>query len=256
MNPNLPTPLAAPENASSQNSKNTNNGTLYLVATPIGNLKDISLRALETLKEVDSIVCEDTRRTSQLLNHYAIHKPLITLFAAKEKKTAPKIVELLLQQKSIALVSDAGMPGVSDPGSLLVQLAQEQKIPIIPIPGASALPSALSASGMGQKGCIFLGFLPRNKGKIRKELALAAEQKRAIVFYESPFRVIATLKLAQEVLGNDWGCFVAREMTKMYEEYLSGSIFSILQQLENRKILGEFTIVLQQQKHEHINKYD
>ena len=221
---------------------------LFVVATPIGNLEDITLRALETLKKADCIVCEDTRRTLKLLTHYDIRKPLLSIFGPKERRETDKILKLLSEGKNVALVSDAGTPGLSDPGNVVVAAARENKFRIIPVPGACAISSALSASGLAGDGFVFLGFLRRAPGKVRKELKKAAENGLAIVFYESPYRVVKTLELAAEVLGENASCFIGREMTKKFEEFLNGSLKEVASLLEKREILGEFTVVLKQQE--------
>jgi 16S rRNA (cytidine1402-2'-O)-methyltransferase len=215
-----------------------------VVATPIGNLADITLRALEILKQVDRIACEDTRHSLGLLNHYGIHKPLFSIFGPKEKKEVPRILEFLSQGETLALLTDAGTPGISDPGGLVVQKVQQAGFEVRPIPGVCALGTVLSVCGYAQQGCVFLGFLPRDKGKIKKRLQTYIHEERPIVFYESPFRVLKTLKLAREVFGEPTFCFLGREMTKKFEEFLSGSLDKVIQNLENREIRGEFTLVL------------
>ena len=219
-------------------------GTLYVVGTPIGNLSDITERALAALKRADRVVCEDTRRTLKLLNHYGIHKPLLAVFAAKEKSEVPKILNLLESGQSLALVTDAGTPGVSDPGSWIVSAARRNGFRVEPVPGVSAIACALSMCGFAQDGLVFLGFLPRSPNKIRRELARAAELGLALAFFESPFRVVKTLTLASEVLGPGASCLVAREMTKKFEEYLDGTLEEVLARLRGREFLGEATILL------------
>jgi len=219
-------------------------GTLYVVGTPIGNLGDITLRALETLKAVDGIACEDTRQTLKLLVRYGFHKPLYTIFGPKEKRETPRILRLLEGGKSVALVTDAGTPGISDPGNFLVSQARAQGVRIEPIPGASAAAALVSISGVSQDGFIFLGFLPRKLGKIKRELKSASQLERAVVFYESPYRTHATLAAAQEVFGADAFCLVGRELTKKFEETLAGPLSQVIRELEGREILGEVSILI------------
>ena len=214
------------------------------MATPIGHLSDVTLRALEVLKQADAIACEDTRRTLKLLNHFGIRKPLLTIFGPREKTSVSKVLEFLSLSKSVALVTDAGTPGISDPGSLIAAKAREKGYPVVPVPGACALAAALSVSGLSENGFIFLGFLRRKKSKIKKELEQGKNLGTAIVFYESPFRIIRSLESAREVLGGGARCFVAREMTKMFEEYLSGSLDGVLEKMKGKEILGELTVVL------------
>lgn len=227
-----------------QNVQGSTKGVLYVVGTPIGNLSDITLRALETLKLVDWIACEDTRQSLKLLNHYNIQKPLFSIFGPKEQREVPKILHLLEQGRSGAILTDAGTPGISDPGSQIVHAVRQRGFRIEPIPGVSAVACALSVSGHSEKGFVFLGFLHRSKGKIRKELREAAQQKRPLVFYESPFRIVKTLSLAAEILGPQTLCFLAREMTKKFEEYLSGTLAELIEKIKDRKILGEITVIL------------
>ena len=222
-----------------------NSGILYIVATPIGNLSDLSFRALETLKSCDGVACEDTRRTLKLFSHYGFSKPLVNLYGFKEKAQSAKILRLLEQGKTVALVTDAGTPGLSDPGNFLVGEARRAGIPVLPIPGASAPAALASVSGLAQSGFIFLGFLPRKKSKIKKELESSARFRLPIIFFESPYRVVETLEIAKEVLGGDVSCVVGREMTKKFEEYISGTVAEVLGKLSSREILGEFTILIQ-----------
>lgn len=219
-------------------------GVLYVVATPIGNLSDLSFRALETLKSCDYAACEDTRRTLKLFSHYGVSKPLLTLYGPKEKAQSEKILRLLQEGKSVVLVTDAGTPGLSDPGNFLAGEARKAGIAVLPIPGASAPAALASVSGLAADGFIFLGFLHRKKSKIRKELESSARPGLPLIFFESPYRVVQTLGIAQEVFGGDALCVAGREMTKKFEEYLSGSIAEVLGKLSSREILGEFTILI------------
>ena len=220
-------------------------GKLYIVSTPIGNLEDITLRALRILREVDLIACEDTRVTKKLLSHYQIQKPLTSYHEHNEKVKAEELVELLESGKSIALVSDAGTPGVSDPGYRLVKLASEKGIEVIPIPGASAAIAALSVSGLPTSSFAFFGFLPKTDKKKREFLEEIREHTQTLIFYESPHRVLKTLLSILETLGGRQ-VSVSRELTKMFEETVRESISKVIQILGERKeIKGEFTIVVE-----------
>ncbi|MGE5444308.1 MAG: 16S rRNA (cytidine(1402)-2'-O)-methyltransferase [Ignavibacteriales bacterium] len=225
-------------------------GKLYIVSTPIGNLEDITLRAIRILKEVDLIACEDTRVTKKLLSHYQIHKPLTSYHEYNEREKAEKLLPMLESGKSIAVVSDAGTPGVSDPGYRLVSLASEKDIEVISVPGPSAAIATLSVSGLPTSSFIFLGFLPKSDKKRREFLELVREYTQTIIFYESPNRVIETLKSMVETLGNR-RVSVSREITKMFEETLRGEISQVIQILEQREgTKGEFTIVLEGKSNE------
>lgn len=219
-------------------------GTLFSVATPIGNLNDLTFRALEVLKKADRIACEDTRRTLQLLRHFGIEKPLVTIFGPKEKRETPAILRLLEEGKSVALVTDAGTPGLSDPGNFLVRSARERGFRIEPVPGASAVAAIVSASGVCEDGFIFLGFLPRKKSKIKRQLAQALSAERAVIFYESPFRVVETLEIAREIFGPECFCLIGREMTKKFEEFIAGPLGDAPEKLKQKEILGEFTVLI------------
>jgi 16S rRNA (cytidine1402-2'-O)-methyltransferase len=214
---------------------------LYIVPTPIGNLKDITLRALEILKEVDYIICEDTRRTNILLNHYDIkNKKLISYFAPKEDQKIPFLLEIIKKYKS-ALVVDAGMPGISDPGYKLIKACLENNLEIEVLPGPSAFLTALVGSGLPTDKFLFLGFLPK-KG-LKKYLERIKELDVTIIFYESPKRLEKTLKTIYEVLGN-CKIAIAREISKIYEEYLRGDLKEIISRLKDKKLKGEITVVL------------
>ena len=215
---------------------------LYIVSTPIGNLKDITLRAIETLKEVDFILCEDTRTSSNLLNHFEIKKELISLNAYNEKNKIEFIVNRILSNQTAALISDAGTPLISDPGVRLVSACIEKEIEIIPIPGPSALIAALSMSGLPTDAFVFEGFLPQKKGRQTK-LKELAEEKRTIVLYESTYRIEKLLKELNEFLPNRF-VVVCREITKKFEENWRGFPKDILETLENKTIKGEFVVVI------------
>jgi 16S rRNA (cytidine1402-2'-O)-methyltransferase len=233
----------------------------YIIATPIGNLGDITLRAIETLKSVDLILCEDTRETKKLLVKYNINKPTMSYHAQSKLSKTDKIFELLEEGKNLALVSDAGTPGISDPGALLVSKIKEKfniststnsaiaenvdvNVQIIPIPGVSAVITALSASGLPTHEFIFLGFLPHKKGRetLFKEIAGA---ERTMVFYESPHRILKTLEMLVKFCPDKKVC-VARELTKIYEEFKNGTPAEVLEYFLNNKERqrGEFTVIV------------
>jgi len=219
----------------------------YIVATPIGNLGDITFRAIETLKSVDLILCEDTRETKKILEKYGINNKTMSYHAQSKLAKTDKIFELLEEGKDLALVSDAGTPGISDPGALLVSKIKERftdQVQIIPIPGPSAVIAALSASGLPIHEFTFLGFLPHKKGRetLFKEIA---ESKRTMVFYESPHRILKTLESLTKFCPNKKIC-LARELTKIYEELKTGSAEELLQYLIKNPIKqkGEFTVII------------
>ncbi len=219
--------------------------TLYLVATPIGNLEDITLRGLRVLKEVDLIACEDTRQTQKLLSHYGIEKKTISYHEHNELTRAAELIMQLEQGSSIALVSDAGMPGISDPGYRLVSLAIRHHIPVVPIPGASAFLAALVASGLPTDSFRFSGFLSEKSGKRRTLLESVKTSPRTQIFYEAPHRIVECLEDIVAVLGPERHVVVAREVTKIYEEFLRGSAAEVLAQLKSRdEIRGEITLLV------------
>jgi 16S rRNA (cytidine1402-2'-O)-methyltransferase len=225
------------------NQTERNKGILYVVSTPIGNLEDITLRALRILKEVDLIAAEDTRRTLLLLRYFDIHAPMTSFFEGNELKKRDFILSRLNQGERIALVSDAGTPGISDPGYRLIRLAIEHLIPVIPIPGPSAVITALSISGLPTDAFLFKGFFP-NKTKKRRDLLKQLEEvKETLIFYESPHRIIETLEDIFEVLG-DREIVLTRELTKMYEEILRGKVSEIQMALREKKIKGEITLLV------------
>ena len=217
-------------------------GKLYLVATPIGNLEDITLRALKVLKEVDLIAAEDTRHTLGLLNHFEISKPLISYYKETEKSKSPILLEKLLNGTNIALVSDAGTPGISDPGEEIVKEAIKENIEIIPIPGACAFVNALIASGMNTKEFSFIGFLSSNKKEKKEKLEELKYDTKTLIFYESPHRLENTLKIMQEILG-DRKIVLARELTKIHEEFIRGTLSTVIEQIVDIK--GEFVVLLE-----------
>jgi 16S rRNA (cytidine1402-2'-O)-methyltransferase len=219
--------------------------SLYLVATPIGNLEDITLRALRVLKEVDLIACEDTRQTLKLLSHYDIHTRLVSYHEHNEMTKASELVVDLEGGAKIALVTDAGMPGISDPGFRLIALAIRHHVPVVPIPGASAFLAALVASGLPTDSFRFSGFLPAKSGQRHKLLESIRESPRTQVFYEAPHRLLETLADVVELLGNDRHVVVAREVTKLHEEFLRGRAAEVLEQLKARgDVKGEITLLI------------
>ena len=218
-------------------------GVLYIVSTPIGNLDDITLRALKTLRHVDLIAAEDTRRTRKLLSFFDIHTPLVSYFEHNELKRLDKLLSRMKTGKEIALVSDAGTPGISDPGYRLIQQAIERGIPVIPIPGPSAVITALSISGLPTDSFYFAGFLPKKGGKRRKLLEKLGDLDGTSILYESPHRLMKTLEDLLEVCG-DRQIVITRELTKAFEEAIRDSIREVINILEGRRIKGEVTIVL------------
>ncbi len=219
-------------------------GTLYIVSTPIGNLEDITLRALRILKEVDVIAAEDTRHSSKLLNHYGISKPLLSYWGEKEKVKAEEVLAKLREGQAVALISDAGTPGISDPGGVLVERAVAEGIPVVSVPGPSALVAAISLSGLPIKEFTFVGFLPPRKSQRRKMLDELGMERRTFVFYEAPHRIIETLEDMREVWG-DRKAAVVREITKIHEETLRGSVADILREIQDRTIAGEYVIIVE-----------
>jgi 16S rRNA (cytidine1402-2'-O)-methyltransferase len=218
---------------------------LYLVATPIGNLEDITLRALRVLKEADLIACEDTRQTQKLLNHYSITTHTTSYHEHNEMTRAAELVVELKQGARIALVSDAGMPGISDPGFRLISLAIRHHVPVVPIPGAAAFLAALVASGLPTDSFRFSGFLPAKVGQRRQVLESISESPRTQVFYEAPHRVKEALQDVVEILGAERHVVIAREVTKVYEEFLRGSAGEVLETLKARgDIKGEITLLI------------
>jgi 16S rRNA (cytidine1402-2'-O)-methyltransferase len=216
---------------------------LYLVPTPLGNLKDITLRALETLQQVDVILCEDTRTSQKLLQHYQIKKPLSPYHQHNEHKIVPHIVDQLVAGNSMALITDAGTPGISDPAFLLVRECIKQNVVVNCLPGAAAFVPALVNSGIPTNRFVFEGFLPMKKGRqtLLKQLAL---EERTIIFYESPMRLVKTLEEMAQYLGPDRLCCVSRELTKMFEENKRGSLIEVAAYFKEKTVKGEIVVVV------------
>jgi 16S rRNA (cytidine1402-2'-O)-methyltransferase len=219
-------------------------GTLFVVATPIGNLEDLTLRALRILKEADLIACEDTRQTAKLLAHYQLHKPTTSYHEHNESQKTPQLIHLLEEGKRIALVSDAGTPCLSDPGYRLVHQAREQGIPVTPIPGPCSFIAALSASGRPTDQFTFLGFLPPKNQARRRLLESLCQEARPLIFFESPNRLLQTLREILATLGNR-KLTVARELTKLYEEFFGGSVQTALDHFAQSPVRGELVLILE-----------
>jgi 16S rRNA (cytidine1402-2'-O)-methyltransferase len=220
-----------------------NTGKLILVPTPIGNLEDITLRAINVLKQSDTILAEDTRTTSNLLRHFSIDKKTIAYHQHNEHGLTPKIVEMLLSEQTIALVSDAGTPGISDAGFLLVRVCIEKDIPVESLPGATAFVPALVISGLPCTRFCFEGFLPHKKGRATR-LNELKEETRTMIFYESPHRLVKTLKQFIETFGAERKASVSRELTKIYEETVRGTLAEVLEYFKSKTLKGEFVIVV------------
>ena len=218
-------------------------GSLYIIATPIGNLEDITLRALRVLGEVDLIACEDTRHTRKLLAHYQISRPTISYHQHNERERTPQLIDRLKSGLSLALVSDAGTPLVSDPGHRLVQEAIAQGIQVVPLPGASALVAALAAAGLATDEFYFAGFLPSKPSSRRARLAALAGVKATLVFYEAPHRIKETLADARQALGNRQ-CVVARELTKLHEQFIRGALDEVHARMSQTEVRGEIVLLV------------
>jgi 16S rRNA (cytidine1402-2'-O)-methyltransferase len=217
-------------------------GTLYVVSTPIGNLEDMTYRAVKVLSQVDLIAAEDTRTSGVLLKRYEIHKPMVSYYNYNEARRTPELIERLKAGASIALIADAGTPGISDPAYRIVHVALAENIPVVPIPGASAVLAALVVAGLPMERFVFEGFLPVKKGRSTRLRELKSEQ-RTMVFYESPHRLLRTLRDLQETFGNRPAA-VARELTKKFEETRRGKLSELLDHFSRASIKGEFVIVL------------
>jgi len=224
--------------------KNETEGILYICGTPIGNLEDITLRALKILKKVKLIAAEDTRHTKKLLNHYQINTKVSSYYEYNKFKKAPYLVEILKNGQDIALVSDAGMPGISDPGYVLVNLALKNNIKIIPVPGVSALLTALVVSGLPTDKFVFEGFLPRKIKERKRYFRSIENEERTVIFYETPHRLKRALKDMLEIWG-DREIVIARELTKKYEEIIRGKLSQVLTEISTKEIKGEITLIVQ-----------
>lgn len=220
---------------------NNMSGKLYLVATPIGNLEDITFRAIKILKEVDIIAAEDTRRTLKILNHYEITKPLISYHRHNEGTKSDILINKILEGNNIAIVTDAGTPGISDPGEEIVKEAISKNIEVIPIPGACALVNAIIASGLNTKEFAFFGFLPLNKKNREEILNKIKEEQKTVILYEAPHKLIKTLEDIQKNIGNI-KCVLAKEITKVHEKFIRGNISDLLEIMKEPK--GEYVIIL------------
>jgi 16S rRNA (cytidine1402-2'-O)-methyltransferase len=219
-------------------------GAIYLVATPIGNLEDITLRALRILKEADLIACEDTRHTRKLLEHFQIRKPLVSYHEHNEAARAEELVAKAAAGAAVAVVSDAGMPGISDPGFRIVRSAIERGVRVVPVPGPVAVETALAASGLPTDAFRFCGFLPARQGERRRLLQSLAQETATLIFYEAPHRILATLENVVAVLGPR-PAVVARELTKVHEEFLRGRADEVLAELRSRpSVKGEITLLV------------
>lgn len=229
-----------------QSNQQTNEfGTLYLVPTPIGNLEDMTFRAINTLKEVDLIACEDTRVTQKLLNHFEIDTPKTSYHEHNIKEQTDKLLKQMIEGKNIAQVSDAGMPSISDPGVELVEAAIERGITVIPLPGANAALTALIASGISPQPFTFIGFLSRKKSDLTKELEALKGKEETLVFYESPFRVKQLMGTLVKVFGEERKVVLAREVTKRYEEFVRGTAEELYQWTDENEMRGEFVVIIE-----------
>lgn len=216
-------------------------GKLFIVATPIGNLDDITYRAIKVLNEVDLIAAEDTRHTLKLLNHFNISKPLISYYKETEKVKSKLIIDKIKSGQNVAVVSDAGTPGISDPGEEVIKKAIEENITIIPVPGACAAINSLICSGFDTKEFVFVGFLSAKKKEKKDKLNIYKNETKTMIFYEAPHKIIDTLECMREILG-DREISIARELTKIHEEFIRGTISEVLGKIEER---GEMVIVVQ-----------
>jgi len=219
-------------------------GTLYLVSTPIGNLEDLTFRALRILREVDLVACEDTRQTLKLLNRYELKKKLISFYESREGQRIPHLMNLLRDGQSIALVTDAGTPGISDPGFRLVREAVKEGFPVVPIPGASAVTAALAASGLPTHRFLFMGFAPPKREALKKTLRSLRDEEGTIIFYLPARKIDLFLEAVGEFFA-DRQVVIAREMTKIFEEFLRGTPAELLEKARERELKGEATVLIQ-----------
>jgi 16S rRNA (cytidine1402-2'-O)-methyltransferase len=218
---------------------------LYIVGTPIGNLGDMTFRAVETLKEVDLIVAEDTRYTRRLTTRYEIETRMMSCHKFNEMQRAEQIIERIQNGEAVAMVTDSGMPGISDPGARVVALCHEANVMVTSVPGPAAVTTTVALSGLGEKGFIFAGFLPHKSGGRKRDLLKWADADLPVVLYESPYRLLKLMGEISEHLGADRSVFVGRELTKMFEELSSGTPAEILALYENRKVKGECVVIIQ-----------
>ncbi len=227
-----------------QSYKENDKGTLYLVPTPIGNLDDMTFRAIQTLKDVDLIACEDTRVTQKLLNHFEIDTQKTSYHEHNVNEKTRELIRDLLEGKNIAQVSDAGMPSISDPGVELVKAAIEHQIPVVPLPGPNAAVTALIASGISPQPFTFYGFLSRKKSELTEELDTLKDKEETLVFYESPYRLAKMLKSLADVFGEDRQVVLAREVTKRYEEFVRGTATEVSVWADETELKGEFVVIV------------
>lgn len=228
-----------------QSYEETDRGTLYLVPTPIGNLEDMTFRAIQTLKEVDLIACEDTRVTQKLLNHFEIDTEKVSYHEHNVRTQTSELIEKLLAGENIAQVSDAGMPSISDPGVELVAAAVAQNIPAVPLPGPNAALTALIASGISPQPFTFYGFLNRKKTELKKELEALKDKTETLIFYESPYRLKQLMQSLTEIFGSNRRVVLAREVTKRYEEFIRGTTEEVSEWAEKTELRGEFVVIVE-----------
>ncbi len=228
-----------------QSYEETDRGTLYLVPTPIGNLEDMTFRAIQTLKDVDLIACEDTRVTQKLLNHFEINTEKVSYHEHNVRTHTSELIEKLLAGENIAQVSDAGMPSISDPGVELVATAVAQNIPVVPLPGPNAALTALIASGISPQPFTFYGFLNRKKSELKEELEGLKNKTETLIFYESPYRLKQLLESLTEIFGSDRRVVLAREVTKRYEEFIRGTAEEVSEWAEKTELRGEFVVIVE-----------
>ncbi|MDR1928980.1 MAG: 16S rRNA (cytidine(1402)-2'-O)-methyltransferase [Endomicrobium sp.] len=231
-------------------------GILYIVPTPIGNLEDITLRALRILRECNLIACEDTRRSLKLLTHFNISKPLLSFYSYNEQHKCEYIINRLLSGDKISLISDAGTPGISDPGYFLINKAISKKIKIETLAGACAITTALVASGFPTNGFVFCGFLKRKRSKIEKYFLKLLKFEKTIIFYESPYRLLKTIKICENIFGESAKICIAKEMTKKFEKFIRGTIKDVLNIMmsNNSLLIGEFVVLIYHRYDKKINK--
>ncbi|MFL2076569.1 16S rRNA (cytidine(1402)-2'-O)-methyltransferase [Marinilactibacillus psychrotolerans] len=231
-------------------------GTLYLIPTPIGNLEDMTFRAVRLLKEADLIAAEDTRNTQKILNHFEIETSQISFHEHNSKERTKQLVERMLAGETVAQVSDAGMPSISDPGVDLVKAAVDAGIAVVPLPGANAALTALIASGLAPQPFYFYGFLSRKKKTLQSELDLLKNRQETMIFYESPHRLKEMLEQMETVFGSERKIVLARELTKRYEEFIRGSIYDVSKWAQNEQIRGEFCVIVEGNQNPELNEQE